>query len=1084
MNNDASLRSIVEKSAFLYERATRRFVAEPPGEAGLQIARDRLAAWREQAARGEAPYFEKRLSWDGLDLASAERLSGEVRLHESEPLPGWAGYLAAILAGSSSLRSASPVQLEQTFSRLPYLSASDPVPFEHVLVPFVEHASERLQNEAGARWALLSPDAQVRLQRHLLKTLSWIAGETLNLEFSIWRAMPEREFLPPADGLNSGRRLYGGFVRKMWADGLLRLCNEYPVLARFMARTSELWVSCFASFLSHLTEDLPELEKLFNDGKPLGRIEKVEPGLSDRHSLGKTVLEITFQAGPVCFYKPRNCKSESDYNTVVEWLNRHGSPLQFRTYRLLQRNNHGWAEKVWDRPCLDEDELRRYFQRSGMLLALLYALQASDCNYENIVPQGEYPVLIDTETILQPRPRLFDTNTWGAMEEANRAVSYDSVFRLSFLPRWIARPDGDKMDMSGFGPSMGRGYVKKKSWININSDEMTLAWERALLVGNVRGVRLGDQLVNASDYMEEIISGFEQMYRLLIKVRGDLWSAGGPLSGMRGFGTRFIFRNTFTYSGVLNNCLSPLKLRDGMDTSICVDVLARRFAHSAEDKPLVWPAMAAEHASLLDLDIPRFEAPTDSDALQIGPGQFIDGYFMEPGISILKAKFDGLSEEDLDLQTRYIRCAFACFNSSQCSVETPVEADLADGDAADVEVFSAQALSIARQIREKSIRTSDGTTSWISQVYNMDSQFWQLQPMGLYFYDGVCGIALFLAALERVTGSDEFRDLTNSVLKVLEHFSSERMRDFLEREGIGAGIGTSSLVYVLLRTGSLLQDERLASSAGRIARLITKKQIYADRRLDMIGGAAGCLAVLCALYRVTPEPWVLERAVLCGDHLLETRSAAPSRLRSWATIQGKFLAGFSHGAAGMIYALSQLYELTSDERYRKAAAEAQAYEDSLFDEEKQNWPNLLLPLKDGGFDFWNSWCHGAPGIGLSRLGSSSCLDSAALNTDVGRALASAAKRQLHESDFPCCGNLGRIEVLAQAAQKLGRADCLRQARVLGHLVVRRAGQNGRYAVGIRNGIYIPSFHQGMAGVGYQLLRLAKPEQVPSALCWE
>src|SRR5947209_18745768 len=113
-----------------------------------------------------------------------------------------------------------------------------------------------------------------------------------------------------------------------------------------------------------------------------------------------------------------------------------------------------------------------------MLLALLYALEASDCNFENIISAGEHPVLIDTETLLQPRPKVFDTDPWGALEAANRAIYYDSVFRLTFLPRWIARPNGDKIDLSGFGASIGRGYARRKVWSHINSDQMTLGWER------------------------------------------------------------------------------------------------------------------------------------------------------------------------------------------------------------------------------------------------------------------------------------------------------------------------------------------------------------------------------------------------------------------------------------------------------------------------------------------------------------------------------------------------------------------------------------------------------------------------------
>jgi type 2 lantibiotic biosynthesis protein LanM len=1080
MTNLIELKKIVEKSAFLYERMGPRFAHESLSNAESQSANERLAEWCQQAARGENAYFKTRLSWDGLDWKTAEQLSGSVHLRDSE-LPAWATYLEPMLETVSAVRNWPLEQMEKSGEHFPFLSSSDPVPFCHILAPIVEYMTGRLKDVAGAHWDLLSEPAVIELQAYLMRVLSWVMGKTLNLEFSVWRTLPEPEFLT---GISAapGRKLYAGFVRKMCSGDLARLFSDYPVLARFVARSCELWLLYCAGFLRHLSEDNDELKKILNHGFPLGKIRTIRGGLSDRHSLGKTVLQVSFESGVECFYKPRDCKSEKKYNELLAWLNQNGAPLKLRTYALVSRDDHGWAEAVHHSPCSTVEEVRRYFQRAGMLLGLLYALEASDCNYENIISDGENPVLIDTETLLQPRPKSFDTDPWGALEAANRAIYYDSVLRLTFLPRWIARPNGEKMDLSGFGASIGRGYARRKAWSHINSDEMTLTWERTLVGEDMRGVSLCDQRVSASDYVEEIITGFEQIYELLIARRDQLWASGGPFTKMHGFGTRFVVRNTFTYSGVLEKCLAPQYLRDGMDTSICVEVLARRFSHSTEAKPVIWPATAAEHASLLDLDIPRFEAPTDSSSLQIGPGKYIDGYFTEPGATLLRQRFEQLSNEDLDLQKRYIRSSFAYFSDTARFVESPVES--ADGCEIDTTVFLQQALSIAQQILDKSIRTPDGTVSWITQIYNMDSQFWQLQPMGLYLYDGVCGIGLFLAALERVTGTTDFCDLRDAVLRVLHYFSTNRMRDFLEREGIGAGLGTPSLVYALTRMALLLNQEQLITSATGIAKLITSRQISEDRRLDMIGGTAGCLAVLRTLYKVNPQPWMLDLAVKCGEHLLGTRATTDCGLRSWPTIGGKFLAGFSHGAAGMVYSLSQLYELTSDEQFRKAAVEAQQYEDTLFDAEKQNWPNLLLPLERGGFDFWNSWCHGAPGIGLARLGSSSTLDSTSLRTDIQRALRSAELRELHHSDIPCCGNLGRLDVLVEASQKLGKSECLQRARELGAAVIRRAAENGRYAVGIKNGIYVPSFHQGMAGVGYQLLRLAKPEQLSSALCWE
>ena len=86
------------------------------------------------------------------------------------------------------------------------------------------------------------------------------------------------------------------------------------------------------------------------------------------------------------------------------------------------------------------------------------------------------------------------------------------------------------------------------------------------------------------------------------------------------------------------------------------------------------------------------------------------------------------------------------------------------------------------------------------------------------------------------------------------------------------------------------------------------------------------------------------------------------------------LAGFSHGVAGIAYALLELAVATGDERYRTAALAALDYERALFDAVHQNWPDLreTQTLKTEtnsaqGSVFVTAWCHGAPGIGLSRL---------------------------------------------------------------------------------------------------------------------
>ena len=76
-----------------------------------------------------------------------------------------------------------------------------------------------------------------------------------------------------------------------------------------------------------------------------------------------------------------------------------------------------------------------------------------------------------------------------------------------------------------------------------------------------------------------------------------------------------------------------------------------------------------------------------------------------------------------------------------------------------------------------------------------------------------------------------------------------------------------------------------------------------------------------------------------------------------------------------------------------------------------------------------------------------------------------------------------MEVPLEAHQRLGSPDTLKKAQRIARQVLRRSEQNGGYRVGAQTGVYMPAFYQGMAGVGYQLLRISDPSSYPSLLCF-
>ena len=77
----------------------------------------------------------------------------------------------------------------------------------------------------------------------------------------------------------------------------------------------------------------------------------------------------------------------------------------------------------------------------------------------------------------------------------------------------------------------------------------------------------------------------------------------------------------------------------------------------------------------------------------------------------------------------------------------------------------------------------------------------------------------------------------------------------------------------------------------------------------------------------------------------------------------------------------------------------------------------------------------------------------------------------------CCGEMGRAEVLLEAARYLNRPELEVLAR-------QRASCVAAGLLPADERPFIPGFFQGSAGIGYGLLRLIAPDRLPSILLWE
>src|SRR5262249_24919369 len=152
------------------------------------------------------------------------------------------------------------------------------------------------------------------------------------------------------------------------------------------------------------------------------------------------------------------------------------------------------------------------------------------------------------------------------------------------------------------------------------------------------------------------------------------------------------------------------------------------------------------------------------------------------------------------------------------------------------------------------------------------------------------------------------------------------------------------------------------------------------------------------------------------------------------------LNGMSHGAAGFAYALASLAAASGRQQFAEAAAEGIAFEDQTYDAARHNWPELRVRDHPVGPC---QWCPAAPGIGVARLATARRIGGNAtlgarlgttVATDIDNAVDSVKKAWPGQLDTLCCGTLGGIEFLCEAAgQTAGRTG----APEIGELAAQR-----------------------------------------------
>jgi type 2 lantibiotic biosynthesis protein LanM len=864
------------------------------------------------------------------------------------------------------------------------------------------------------------------MARYTAGRLAEISATVMVSEFRRYLAMNDPLSAFDPEGCESSNDNYLAYLSELLGGGLRGLLTRYPVMARQLAEEFDRRLNFARELARHLDNDISELRDSF--GLAASVVEDFSSGLGDLHHTGRMVVKFTFGGGQSLIYKPRSLAKESAF---IDFAAVFAPELQ--PARVLDRGSYGWMECISHRSCSDVDSVHRCYYRLGLLLALVHGLRGNDCHFENLIVDGDRPVLIDGETLGHGRASR------RADDHPRRRIADElesSILATGFLPIWVALNEhGEAYDAGAFGATGGSPMpLTTLHWRAMNTDGMRPERRPRETPFASNTVVLENRIQSPIQHISSLCEGFQDGYRRLMDGWRRHWSPGSALERLVTSPTRFILRSTRIYHQLLARARDPRFLRDGAEHDLFLEQLATTYIKgwtTVESK--VW---FDELRALHDLDVPYFEVRGE----ETGPGS-------QSGRQVVEEQLRSLSPEGLERQLEILQLVYRQMDALPAQPPTRVIPKVTDQE----NLFQRAAQSIAATMLHNAVRHENGHGAWWSVAHAPLKGRLQPVPTGHDLYSGTAGIALFLANFEAS------RDLARET-------SVDACRLALSSDlsgGRGLFDGAAGFLYLLSHLDS--EDEELQAWRSQLRETVEQSEPIA---WDIGGGAAGRLMAVAGFGSSDFLAAEVRRLV-----------KAQNSQGGWDEARHQALGGYAHGSAGIAAALLRAAVCLDDADAYRAARLGFDFQKSL-DLGAGRWSDL----RPGG-ESSLSWCNGSAGVGLAAL-EAHLVGCPEWSEDLLEPALQAVLSESASSDTcACCGAMGGIDLLLEAGRILGRPALIKAAR-------RRARPwaaavlSGQYPLARGCGtLYCQGLFQGLAGLGWGFLRLADPERYRSVLAW-
>ncbi|WP_413441825.1 type 2 lanthipeptide synthetase LanM [Synechococcus sp. MIT S1220] len=1053
-------------------------------------------AWEAASAPIDSHNLEKRLKWDQINECNIketiDNLQSKREFYAESHCKDRKGERIKEIPFDKIYR-ANNIRKNQksTFG-------DENIPFVDIWEPLSEYYTNEVRKHLKKTEVNinLSPKVYTSLGAALCTKLSEISIHALYEEFISKRTAGQ---LLTASVLckNSSQKIpnefYKNFVNELKEDRLRQFFKIFPVLEQHITRTVDLSLKYSLEIISRLSNDQEFISRSFNYASSTFTVEDIILNQGDLHNGGKTVAILklkTKKGAKKLVYKPRSLAIDESYNKFIQQCNNF-SNYKIMHLRVLNMGTYGYAEYIEHKVCSDKNQLKYFYRNAGRITAILYILGCTDCHHENLIATEKDLILIDCETLLEPELANEGYSIKYAPNRNREQIintqfrqNYDeSVVRTGLLPNWhYIGKERIPIDVSAFGISPPVNKTLSTIGLgNINTDAMTYKTiERTAEIATSLPVSYGEKNP-FSEYLDEFVSGFQQQLINIQAIKAKLTQKNGVIDSFSQATRRIVLRDTYIYKSIFNEMIQPAALSSFLYQGLIVEKLSRSFL-VYEDKPKNWPIFHEESEHLHNLDIPYFEHKVGFKDLKLKMiNQNINSFVEDDGINACKRRLNNLDQKIIDFQIMIIKgCAKARIDLKSTSTDKNVEHKSAIDSEKLIQISKDQLIFL----QEMMIGSCQENPEWLGLVFGPDEKHFSFGPIGLSLYSGSIGISI-LAAL--VNNNGEHNVLIDKILKPLQKIAENSFnctRWWYENPlGLTGCGGIMQSLLTLKEIGYSSNQIDIDELIYDLVSCLSVEIIQGDCMLDIIGGVSGLVGSIIQIDNNHKES-LLDQA---GLKLAESQN----KDGSWtlpSSMGKKSLIGFSHGSSGISAALAKLGQYCNSQKYLDSAKAGIDWESKYFNLSKLNWPDLRL-TQVAPFDYSMNWCHGAPGVALSRA----CLRETNLwnqkyETEMHLALQATSQNKQLDNHHLCCGSMGTVTILntlsrdewLPSSYSTLQKSLVENSHILVNATLEKYKSNNNFftCYGTKNhSLQLPGFMTGISGICIALLDVANQNNI-------